>query len=76
VLLADSGIVPPMKYLEIVADKLHAAGWSWGYCSADRIEKALLDGPSFPRARERVESSKLPRPEWQCIGNQIDSVLI
>jgi hypothetical protein len=23
-----------MKYWEIVADKLHASGWSWGYCSA------------------------------------------
>jgi hypothetical protein len=23
-----------MKYWEIVADKLSAAGWSWGYCSA------------------------------------------
>jgi hypothetical protein len=23
-----------MKYWEIVADKLHSAGWSWGYCSA------------------------------------------
>ena len=26
----------PMKYREIVADKLSAAGWSWGYCSALR----------------------------------------
>src|SRR5438034_10317379 len=32
--IADSGIMPPMKYWEIVADKLSAAGWSWGYCSA------------------------------------------
>jgi hypothetical protein len=23
----------PMKYWEIIADKLSAAGWSWGYCS-------------------------------------------
>ena len=23
-----------MKYCEIIADKLSAAGWSWGYCSA------------------------------------------
>lgn len=22
--------MPPMKYCEIIADKLHAAGWSWG----------------------------------------------
>ena len=32
--LANSGIMPPMKYWEIVADKLSAAGWSRGYCSA------------------------------------------
>jgi hypothetical protein len=29
--LADSGIMPPMKYWEIVADKLSAAGWSSGH---------------------------------------------
>jgi hypothetical protein len=23
-----------VKYWEIIADKLSAAGWSWGYCSA------------------------------------------
>jgi hypothetical protein len=23
----------PIKYWEIIADKLHVAGWSWGYCS-------------------------------------------
>jgi hypothetical protein len=23
-----------MQYWEVVADKLSAAGWSWGYCSA------------------------------------------
>jgi hypothetical protein len=32
--LADPGIMPPVKYWEIVADKLSAADWSWGYCSA------------------------------------------
>ena len=26
--------MPPKKYWEIVPDKLSAAGWSWGYCSA------------------------------------------
>ena len=25
--------MPPMKYYEIVADQLNAAGWSWGDCS-------------------------------------------
>jgi hypothetical protein len=23
-----------LKYWEIIADKLHVAGWSWGYCRA------------------------------------------
>jgi len=32
--LADSGIMPPMKCREIIADKLSAADWLWGYCSA------------------------------------------
>jgi hypothetical protein len=26
--------MPPMQYWEIAADRLSAAGWSWGYCSA------------------------------------------
>jgi hypothetical protein len=25
-----------MKYWEIIADKLSAAGWAWEYCSATR----------------------------------------
>jgi hypothetical protein len=29
---ADSGVMLPVKYWELIADKLHAAGWSWGYC--------------------------------------------
>jgi hypothetical protein len=32
--IAESGIMPQMKYREIIADKLSAAGWSWGYCRA------------------------------------------
>ena len=28
--LADSGIMSPMKYWEIIADRLHAEGWSYG----------------------------------------------
>jgi hypothetical protein len=31
---ADSDITLPVKYWEMVADKLSAAGWSWGYCRA------------------------------------------
>jgi hypothetical protein len=26
--------MPPMTCWKIIADKLSAAGWSWGYCSA------------------------------------------
>jgi len=26
--------MPPMKYWEVIADKLSAAGWTCGYCSA------------------------------------------
>jgi hypothetical protein len=26
--------VPPKKYWEIIAERLSAAGWTWGYCSA------------------------------------------
>src|SRR5437899_3994120 len=28
--LADSDIMPPMKYWEIIADRLHTEGWSYG----------------------------------------------
>jgi hypothetical protein len=31
---AERGVMPPMKYWEIVADKLSASGWTWGYCCA------------------------------------------
>ena len=33
-----------MKYWEIVADKLSAAGWSWGYRSAVATMAGTLDG--------------------------------
>jgi hypothetical protein len=26
--------MPPVKYWELIADKLTAAGWTWRYCSA------------------------------------------
>src|SRR5205085_4128171 len=32
--LAVSRTVPPKKYWETIAEKLSAAGWTWGYCSA------------------------------------------
>ena len=50
--------MPPMKYREVIADKLHASGWSRGYCSGmvgdvevDAVQgypaKADCDGPQF-----------------------------
>ena len=35
--LAESGIMPPMKYWEMVADKLSAAGWRWGTAAPSRV---------------------------------------
>jgi hypothetical protein len=32
-----------MKYWEIIADKLSAAGWSWRYCSAVHTEWLAMD---------------------------------
>jgi hypothetical protein len=31
--LAPFGIMPPVKYWEIIADKFGAAGWTWGCVS-------------------------------------------
>jgi hypothetical protein len=38
---ARSVHLPPVKYWEVVADKLSAAGWSWGYC------EVLITAPTF-----------------------------
>jgi hypothetical protein len=32
--LSKFGIMPTMKYWEVIAEKLSGAGWSWSYCSA------------------------------------------
>ena len=37
-----------MKYWEIIADKLRAAGWSWGYCGAV-TEDANISAKSYYR---------------------------
>jgi hypothetical protein len=39
-----------MKYWEIIADKLSAAGWSWGYCSTVTRDgwRWFVDARSFP----------------------------
>jgi hypothetical protein len=59
--LADSGIMPPMKYWEIVADKLSAAGFSWGYCSAVTPDgwRWIVDAYSGDDRRYVVHSDEL-----------------
>jgi hypothetical protein len=32
--LAEFGMMPPVKYCEIIADKLIAVGSAWEYCNA------------------------------------------
>ena len=32
--LSKFGIMPTMKYWEVIAEKLSGGGWSWSYCSA------------------------------------------
>ena len=62
--LAESGIMPPMKYWEIVADKLHAAGWSWGYCSAVTQHgwRWIVDAHKGDGRRYIVHSDELLNP--------------
>jgi hypothetical protein len=52
--LADSGIVPPMKYWETVADKLSAAGW-YGAIAAP-LQRVFPELPlqSLILSRERI----------------------
>ena len=60
--LANSGIMPPMKYWEIVADKLSASGWSWGYCSAatkDGWRWWIVDAHKGDGKRYIVQSDEL-----------------
>ena len=51
-----------MKYWEIIADKLHAAGWSWGYCSAatkDGWRWWIVDAHKSGGKRYIVQSDEL-----------------
>jgi hypothetical protein len=52
-----------MKYWEIIADKLHAAGWSWGYCSAV-TRLAMLE---WMRLRA-IWRRRLRRPQFREIS--------
>jgi hypothetical protein len=53
--------MPPMKYWEIIADKLSAAGRSWGYCSAVTCDgwRWIVDAHKKGGKRCIVESDKL-----------------
>ena len=50
-----------MKYWEIVADKLSAAGWAWGYCSAFTQDgwRWILDAHQKDGRRYIVHSDEL-----------------
>jgi hypothetical protein len=43
----------PIKYWEIIADKLHAAGWSSGYCSRVTRVSQLTVCQQFPAEAQK-----------------------
>jgi hypothetical protein len=53
--------MPPMKCWEIVADKLSAAGYTWGYCSAVTRDgwRWIVDAYSNDARRFIVHSDEL-----------------
>ena len=50
-----------MKYWEVIADRLHAEGWSWGYCSAVTRDdwRWILDAHREDGRRYIVQSDEL-----------------
>ena len=54
-------IMPPMKYWEAIAEKLHASGWSWGYCSAVTKHgwRWIVDAHKGDGKRYSVQSDEL-----------------
>ena len=54
--------MPPMKILEIVADKLCAGGWSWGYCRAVTRDgwRWIVDAHKGDGKRYIVHPDELP----------------
>jgi hypothetical protein len=50
-----------LKYWEIIADKLHAAGWSWSYCSAVTLNdwRRIVDAHKDDGKRYIVHSDEL-----------------
>ena len=53
--------MPPKKYWEVITDKLSAAGWSWGYCSAVTRHgwRWIVDANKGDGRRYIVESDEL-----------------
>ncbi|MGI9115640.1 MAG: hypothetical protein ACR2FX_11545 [Chthoniobacterales bacterium] len=53
--------MPPKKYWETIADKLSAAGWIWGYCSAVTCHgwRWIVDACRCDGRRYTVESDDL-----------------
>jgi hypothetical protein len=53
--------MPPVKYWDLIADKLSAAGWSWGYRSAVTRDGRLwiVDVHSGDGRRYIVQSDEL-----------------
>ena len=50
-----------MKYWEVIADKLHGSGWSWGYCSAVTKDgwRWVVDAHKGDGKRYAVQSDEL-----------------
>ena len=48
--------MPPMKYWEIIPDKLRAAGWSWAIAAP--LPETAGDGSVTPIAKVAATSSK------------------
>ena len=63
-----------MQYWEIIADKLHASGWSWGYCSAVTPYgwRWIVDAHKDNGKRYIVHSDELlricPKNSRYCVG--------
>jgi hypothetical protein len=51
----------PVKYWEIVADKLSAAGWTWGYCAAVTRDgwRCVVDAHKGDGKRNIVQSDEV-----------------
>jgi hypothetical protein len=69
--LAGSGSMPSMKYWEIVADKLSAAGFSGGYCSAVTPDgwRWIVDACADDGRRSKKATSEWKKTRDRAIPN-------